>query len=79
MKLIDHVRGKVRFSFYKAGYLYYKTESGLEFPIPVSEANENSAIFLAEDKAVYFMRWIRKYLGELQTEAAEHGNQLKLF
>ncbi len=34
-KLIDEVKDnkKVKFSFYRKGYLYYKTESGFLFPV----------------------------------------------
>lgn len=60
--LKDHVKGKVTFAFYRANNLYYRTESGLEFPVPIEDANSNSATFFAEDKAIYYMRWIRKYM-----------------
>lgn len=63
MKLSDHVKGKAHFSFYRGGYLYYKTDSGLEFPVPVEDTD--SATFLNEDKALFFMRWIRKHLENL--------------
>lgn len=67
--LKKHVEGNVNFSFYRAGYLWYKTDSGLEFCVPVSEADDNSATFMAQDKAIYYMRWIRRYLE--QKEIAE--------
>ena len=51
---------KVRFRFYRDGQLWYATECGFEFPVPISEAG--TATFLAEDKAILFMRYIRKYL-----------------
>jgi hypothetical protein len=54
---------KVRISFYSRGSLWYKTDSGFEFPVPVSDRTEvGNATFLAEDKAIYFMRYIRKYI-----------------
>ncbi len=65
MKLKDMVKDgqKVRISFYSRGSLWYKTESGFEFPVPVSDRGEvGNATFLAEDKAIYFMRYIRKYI-----------------
>ena len=51
---------KVRFSHYKQGNLYYKAENGFEFPVPVSDTGD--AEFMAEDKALLFMRWIRQHL-----------------
>lgn len=61
-ELKDHVKGQVNFSFYRAGYLWYKTDAGLEFCVPVEEADENSATFMSQDKAIYYMRWIRRFL-----------------
>lgn len=59
---------KVRFSFYRDGMLYYKTEKGLLFEVPTSDAG--TACFNAEDRAILFMRWIRK-----QLEANEIGRE----
>lgn len=56
----------VKFSFYRAGELWYKCDSGFEFP--VSTDDTGNACFLAEDKSIYFMRWVRKYLEALQKE-----------
>lgn len=36
-----------------------------EFPVPIDDIG--GAIFLAEDKAILFMRYIRKYLQMLET------------
>lgn len=57
---------KVEFSFYRAGNLYYKTECGIEFPVPIADAGE--ATFLKEDKAILFMRYIRKHLVQIEEE-----------
>ena len=51
---------KVHFSFYRKGELWYKTEDGFEFPVPISDCGD--AVFLNEDKAILFMRYIRKHL-----------------
>ena len=51
---------KVTFQFYRDGQLWYATECGFEFPVPISEAG--TATFLAEDRAILFMRYIRKYM-----------------
>jgi len=54
----------VTFTYYRAGNLYYKTECGLEFPVPISDAGE--ATFNAKEKAMLMMRYIRLYLKELE-------------
>jgi hypothetical protein len=75
MNLKDMVqRGqKVRLRFYSRGSLWYITDTGFEFPVPVSDRGEvGNATFLAEDKAIYFMRYIRKhmqFLDDARTEA----------
>lgn len=57
---------KVNFSFYRSNTLWYKTESGFMFPVPIE--NIGDATFLAEDKAILFMRYIRKYIEEIKKE-----------
>jgi len=51
---------KVYFSFYREGILYYKTENGLLFEVPISDTG--NGCFNAEDRAMLFIRWIRKQL-----------------
>ena len=51
---------KVRFAFYRDGDLWYETECGFRFPVPIREAG--TATFLAEDRAILFMRYIRRHL-----------------
>lgn len=51
---------KVMFRFYRDGQLWYATECGFEFPVPIAEAG--TATFFAEDKAILFMRYIRKHI-----------------
>lgn len=58
--LKEHVSGKVRFKYYRQGNLYYETDSGITFPVPISDTGDAS--FFAEDKAILFMRYIRKFI-----------------
>jgi len=51
---------KVKFLFYKENELWYTTECGFEFPVPISDTG--TAYFNNEDKAILFMRWIRKHM-----------------
>ena len=60
MTLLEMVKDKsVHFSFYCEDTLWYKTDDGFEFPVPVSDIG--NATFIAKDKATLFMRWIRKH------------------
>jgi hypothetical protein len=69
-KILEHVRNgqKVRFQFFRDDEFWYKTELGLLFPVSLKEAQAGKATFLAEDKAIYFMRWIRKHILASQKE-----------
>lgn len=58
--LKSHIKGQVTFVRYHDGNLWYKCEDGYEFPVPTLDCN--SAIFLASDKAITFMRWIRIHM-----------------
>ncbi len=62
MSLKDMVSGdkQVTFVRYRDGDLWYGTEDGFEFPVPVADIG--SATFLARDKALLFMRYMRRYL-----------------
>jgi hypothetical protein len=60
---------KVRFTFYRDGKLFYQTECGFEFPVPIDDIG--NATFLAEDKAILFMRYIRKHLKTIEEAQAE--------
>ena len=62
----DHVKEnqKVKFKFYKMGKLFYETELGLIFEIPLTDTG--NASFMNEAKALNFMRWIRPALEKLK-------------
>ena len=65
---------KVTFRFYRDGQLWYATECGFEFPVPTLEAG--TATFFAEDRAILFMRYIRKHL-EFLEKSMEQKNSLE--
>jgi len=54
---------KVHFVFYRDGDLWYETDSGFRFPVPISDIG--TATFFTEDRAILFMRYIRKHLESL--------------
>jgi len=66
--LKDLLKGRVKFSHYQNGELWYFCEDyeTFLFPVPISDTNE--AKFLAEDKAMLFMRWIKARYGILEFE-----------
>jgi hypothetical protein len=51
---------KVHFTMYRKGELHYKTDDGFEFVVPIEDCGDG--VFLDEDKAMMFMRYIRKQL-----------------
>jgi len=48
------------FEFYRDGSLFYKTDNGFQFPIPLSDAG--AATINKSEKAIFLMRYIRKHL-----------------
>jgi len=54
----------VTFQFYRERELWYRTDTGFEFPVPISDAG--TAVFNAHDHAILFMRWIRKHIKMLE-------------
>lgn len=58
----EHIKGSVEFQYYRDSSLWYKTESDLLFPVPIEDIG--NATFSRTDKAILFMRYIRKYLNE---------------
>lgn len=49
---------RVKFECYRDKELWYATNCGFKFPVPIEDVG--TGVFAAEDKAVLFMRWIRK-------------------
>lgn len=66
MNIKDMVSGgkKVQFMFYRQKELWYKTECGFEFPVPIEDTGDG--VFLNEDKAMLFMRYIRKHIALIE-------------
>ena len=64
---------KVRFSYFRDNEFWYEHEGGFRFPISLQEATTGRATFLAEDKAIYYMRWIKRYIETCKLEEAPKG------
>lgn len=68
--ITDMVRDNqtVRFTHCRHGQLWYATECGFEFPVPVADIGD--ATFQAQDKALLFMRYIRAHRQMLEVAQA---------
>lgn len=65
MNIKQMVKDKnVVFDFYRDGELWYKTEDGFSFPVPTNDVGKG--IMKSVDKAIYYMRWIRKHLNSIE-------------
>jgi hypothetical protein len=62
---------KIHFQYYVEGVLWYKTECGFLFPVPVNDLG--LAVSMNEDKAIVYMRWIRKHLEMLSKAKKDQG------
>ncbi len=48
---------RVTFQYYRDNALWYQTDNGFRFPVPVKDIDKG--VFLPSDKAIIYMRWIR--------------------
>lgn len=65
LNLKDLVKGNVYFVEYRKGNLWYEagrhtTDKPFAFPVPIEDVGD--ATFLACDKGLLFMRYIRKHI-----------------
>lgn len=60
---------QVRFVRFERGELWYATECGFEFPIPQEDLQ--GATFNAQDKALLFMRWIKRHINHIEMARLE--------
>ena len=59
MNITNLVKNKnAHFVRFREGNFIYETDDGFQFPIPLTEIG--NATLQAEDKALFFMRWIRR-------------------
>jgi len=74
VKEIVNNNQQVEFMRFQQGELWYKAENGFEFPVPVDDTG--LAAFNSKDKAMLFMRWIKRHLDYI--EAAKSGKVEKV-
>lgn len=63
MEIKDCIKGQVKFEYYRDNQLWYICENGFQFPVPIEDIG--NATFLAEDRAMLFMRYIRKHIEKI--------------
>jgi len=63
MNMTQRVKGNVKFNRLEAGELWYVCEDGFQFPVALEDTH--GAVFNAEDKGLYFMRWIRRHMEQV--------------
>ena len=59
---------------YKKDNLWYKTEDGFEFPVPIEDIGDG--IFKASEKAITLMRYIRKHLADIEEGKQNETNEI---
>jgi len=65
MTIKDMVKNKTaRFVEYKKDNLWYCTDDGFEFPVPISDIGDG--IFQSSEKAMTLMRYIRIHLNNIE-------------
>lgn len=60
MTIKDHIQGNCEFQYYKDSQLWYRTSTGLTFPVPIDDIG--TATFDATIKGLLMMRYIRKWI-----------------
>lgn len=60
----DHIQGEASFVRFVGGNLYYRTSTGLEFPVPIEDLG--NATINATEKGMLLMRYIRKHMDTLK-------------
>ena len=56
---------QVTFVEYRQGNLWYSTEDGFKFPVPIEDIG--TATFAATEKALLMMRYMRKHLDTINS------------
>ena len=71
MKTVERILNdneSVRFMFFLSGKLWYRTESGFKFPVPIKGSGQS--VFLSEDRAKRFYPYIKAHAEKLDKAKA---------
>lgn len=66
LDLKTHIAGTATFQYFRDSALWYSTEAGLVFPVPLSDIGTTT--FDVSYKGIRLMRWIRKHLDSLSAQ-----------
>lgn len=66
--LKEIITGDAKFLFYRHKELWYEV-NGFKFPVPIDDTGDGT--FLAEDKGIFFMRWIKLYIAAIKQKEEE--------
>ncbi len=72
--LKEMIKNEVHFLHYQENNLWYETECGFKFPVPISDTG--TAYFNNKDKGMFFMRWIRQHLKFIENSKQEQLNTI---
>lgn len=64
---------KATFLCYQQNELWYMTECGFKFPVPIEDIGE--AIVHSSEKAMLLMRFIRKHINMLEAARKKHEEE----
>lgn len=72
MNIKDIVKNQnAHFVFYRDQCLFYETDNGFQFPVPLNDAG--SATINHEEKAILLMRYIRKHIEKTENAKSEQS------
>ena len=58
----EYIQGECQFEYYRDSQLWYRTENGFLFPVPIDDIG--NATFGRSERGILMMRYIRKWLNE---------------
>ena len=68
--LVSNVN-KVTFMHYRHGEIWYTTDCGFQFPVPIADTGDGT--FLATDRAMLYMRYIKRHIDVInKAKLAQH-------
>ena len=70
--LTQLVKENCNFIHFVDNELWYETESGFQFPIPLKDVG--TTLFISEYKGIRLRKWIRKHLEMIKAEKEKYAS-----
>lgn len=72
-RVLDMVKDDQEVTFVRlfGDEMWYVTDSGFEFPVPLGDTV--GATFMAKDRAIFFVRWIRHHVEMIERTREEQA------